>query len=320
MNSVNARLGILRKALGNFEKSKDGVNFAFRCPKCAKSGTSKKKLVIHVQTGAYHCWVCDLKGRNVSYLCKKYFPRYTDDCAQAFNEKINLGPDSPAEKEELRIPQGFELLCLATDTVDPDVLAVKKYCYKRNLTIDDMWYFRLGSCKKGKYRRRLIVPSFDLEGNLNYFVARAIDSSSSRKYMNPRVSKKDIVFNEINIDWKKELTIVEGPFDLMKCDTNATCLLGSSLSPDYKLFKEIVKNKTQVILALDDDAKSKTHKFAKMLHDFGISVKIMDVSGVDDVGSMKKEEFLNRKKMAKSWKSCDHLYHLIGSIKSGSII
>ena len=33
-------------------------------------------------------------------------------------------------------------------------------------------------------------------------------------------------------DWKKELTLVEGPFDLFKCDTNATCLLGSHFTEE----------------------------------------------------------------------------------------
>ena len=61
-------------------------------------------------------------------------------------------------------------------------------------------------------RRRVIIPSFDSEGFLNYFTARAIDEST-RKYVNPKVKRTDIIFNELNVDWKKELVIVEGPFD-----------------------------------------------------------------------------------------------------------
>ena len=42
-------------------------------------------------------------------------------------------------------------------------------------------------------------------GELNYFSARAIDDSRY-KYINSKNKKIDIVFNEINIDWKKELS------------------------------------------------------------------------------------------------------------------
>ena len=69
--------------------------------------------------------------------------------------------------------------------------------------------------------------------------------------------KKQIIFNELNIKWDEELTIVEGPFDLTKSNFNTTCLLGSSLNESYELFKKIVKNKTPVLLGLDPDAMTK---------------------------------------------------------------
>ena len=67
-----------------------------------------------------------------------------------------------------------------------------------------------------------------------------------------------IIFNELNIDWSKELTIVEGPLDLIKTNDNATCLLGSSLTEDMLLFQKIVANKTNIKLALDSDIFSKS--------------------------------------------------------------
>ena len=40
------------------------------------------------------------------------------------------------------------------------------------------------------------------------------------------------------------MTLVEGPFDMVKCDDNATCLLGSHLPVNSLLFQKLIQNKT----------------------------------------------------------------------------
>ena len=75
---------------------------------------------------------------------------------------------------------------------------------------------------------------------------------------------------------------------------------------------------SQVILALDPDAMVKTMKIAEKFYEYGISVKIVNCAGFDDVGEMSKIEFQKRKKAAKLWKPSDKLVHLIGKIRSGS--
>ena len=50
-----------------------------------------------------------------------------------------------------------------------------------------------------------------MEGYVNYYVARPYDSSWPR-YKNPPASR-NIAFNELYIDWNKDLVIVEGTFD-----------------------------------------------------------------------------------------------------------
>ena len=88
------------------------------------------------------------------------------------------------------------------------------------------------------------------------------------------------------------MTLVEGPFDLLKCNENATCLLGSSFGPDYLLFRKIVENETPVVLALDEDAKEKALTISRTLAEYGVEVAIMDVpEEKGDVGAMTKEEF-----------------------------
>ena len=125
---------------------------------------------------------------------------------------------------------------------------------------------------------------------------------------------------EINIDWKSELTLVEGPFDLMKANENATCLLGCTLKEDQVLFKKIVRNDTPVCLALDPDVVDKSYSIACLLTSYGISVRILDCSGYEDVGAMSKSNFYERLQSAKLFGNDDRLLSLISSIKSGSIV
>jgi DNA primase len=136
------------------------------------------------------------------------------------------------------------------------------------------------------------MPSFDMSGELNYYTCRAIYKTRP-KYINPGVHREDIIFNEMNINWKEPLILVEGPLDLIKCgDRNATCLLGSDLTSDYKLFLLLAKNKTPVTLALDPDAKQKTLRIAEFLSEYDIPVKILDIpEPYQDVGELTKEEF-----------------------------
>ena len=123
------------------------------------------------------------------------------------------------------VPKDFRLLATSLGSKDPDIKDTIRYVRSRGLTNRDLWYFKFGTCATGRYRRRVIMPSFDEVGDINYFVARTIDQDDKKmKYINAKVSKKNVIFNEINIDWDRELTLVEGPFDLTKCDSNSTSL------------------------------------------------------------------------------------------------
>ena len=323
MNFATSKLEFLQRAFGSYDKSNDGINYAFKCPNCCKQNSPKKKLVIRIDNEAYQCWVCGIKGKKLGFLLKKYKPHLIDEYNKISGKKYRIIANASTLSDtyrQINLPHDFIFLATSLHHQDPDVGAVIRYARSRDLTYRDLWYFKLGTSLTGRYRRRLIIPSFDDTGNLNYFVARSIDPENKRKYLNPRISKKDIIFNELNINWKQTLSIVEGPFDLMKCDDNATCLLGSNLEIDYKLFHEIVRNQTQVVLALDPDASKKSHKFAKLLSGYGIEVKMMNIDTHEDVGVMSKQRFLMKKLESLPWNPDDRLFHMIREMQTGSII
>lgn len=306
--------------------SNDGKNLSIWCPFCKHENKSKLKLAIHLEKDLFHCWLCSKKGSDISYLVNKINPAKKKEALALFPKKykktfdlnINLFEEEifELEEEKVIIPNGFSLLVNAFNSKNPDVLKVFKYAVKRGVDKHKMWMLRLGYSNDPEFRRSLIIPSLDEEGNLNFYTSRNIDvdSSSPIKYKNANVSKKNIIFNEINIDWSIPLTLVEGPLDLLKTNDNSTCLLGSSLTEDMKLFKKIVTNKTEINLALDSDVYYKSLKIAKLLSAYDVKVNILDTRIADDVGDMSKSQFNQCLKDSKEFKQNDSLLAKISQL------
>jgi DNA primase len=311
------RVEILVRVLGPCQVDRRGINAAFRCPDCGNS--KKQKFVVKLDTGQYHCWVCEAKGASVAKILRKTSPEIaakwesvTGVYQRQFIDEVVLPP-------KVEMPIGFRLLAESFESNDPDTRACVDYVMNRGLGLRDMWYFRLGCVRKGRLARRVIMPSFDGDGKLNYWTARSIDNVSYGKYVNPSVPRGEFIFNELNIDWRQEVTLVEGPFDLTKCDTNSTAILGSNMSRKSALFQGITRSRTPVVLALDSDMPEKQHKWAKALSEFDVSVRIMDLNGHKDVGEMTKEQFLEAKKKAKHWNKFQGIINLSRITRSGSI-
>ena len=317
------KISFLRRAFKSIRQTPELVNVEVSCPnpKCKSHGTNKLKLIIQVETQQYNCWVCGVSGIGVSKLASKYFPHLRTEASKVFGKFSKQNHASLEEVETvLELPKDFVFLGENFNSKDPDIKRCINYLKSRGLDDKDIWYFKFCAVPSGRFRNRVIMPSFDESGTLNYYVTRSIFKDSRMKYINSKVPKKNIVFNEINIDWSKELTLVEGPFDLTKASENSTCLLGCSLKEDQNLFKKIVKNNTPICLALDPDVRQKAIKIATLLSSYGIQVRMLDVEGYEDVGEMTKNCFSKRQEKAKLFGRDDKLLELINSIKSGSLV
>lgn len=317
--STNNKISFIENLTNRTHMSNDGVNVSIWCPFCKHSNKNKLKLVIHLEKNFWHCWLCDKKGADVSYIVSRFNKSKVSEAKTLFKRKnvknefsINLfGTEDLDEEiiETVDIPNGFKLLANNYSSQNPDIRDVFKYAIKRGINKHKMWFLRLGVSTDIEFRRSLIIPSFDDKGEINFYTARRIDvdTSSPVKYKNASVTKKEIIFNELYIDWSLPLTIVEGPLDLLKTNDNATCLLGSSLTYDMKLFRRIVENKTEVNLALDKDVYFKTIKIAKLLHEYDVKVNILDTRVANDVGDMTPSQFEECLNNAKEFKENDLL-------------
>jgi transcription elongation factor Elf1 len=287
---------ILESILGRFKNQ--GSEKLFYCPEC---GHHKRKLSINLDRGAFKCWVCDYRGKSIRRLVRKH-GTYNNlkDWDEIYGRPNIANFDFLfAEKEEevkvdVQMPQFFRsLLRKDLKFVDKEPF---NYLANRGLSRQDIMKWKIGYCNSGEYKNRIVVPSFDDTGDLNYFIARSYRGDYF-KYKNPKATK-DVIFNELFIDWDKDLTIVEGVFDAINAG-NAVPILGSTLHSGSNLLRKIVRNDTPCYIALDADASKKEREIIKTLLSYDVELYKIDTSGFEDVGTMPKDVFNERKAKAK---------------------
>lgn len=293
---MEKKLRILEDVLGGWYKTND--EYLFYCPYCKHH---KRKLSINIEKSAFKCWVCDVYGRNLQRIIRKFGSYQQRKEWEELTGKIDIAEfDSLFEEQSddpeqlLRLPEEFESLANKTHSLVS--LPARKYLQKRKVTKEDRLYWKIGFCASGEYSGRIIIPSFNEDGYLNYFIARTY-KDNWKKYKNP-AANRDIIFNDLCIDWTSDLTIVEGVFDAIVAGPNSIPLLGSSLRVGSRLFQKIVKNDTPVYIALDPDADKKAMRLIKDLLIYGAQLYKVGIEPFSDVGEMAREEYKKRKEMA----------------------
>ena len=309
---------VLLAALGSSIISRDSINLNFSCPECDTT-KAKKKLSIRLDDYRYHCWVCGIKGQNIWRYISKKFPGIHIDPALFTKKKDSrlFAEEVQDIKEALKVPK--DLVPVFKSSKDPDVKAVLRYLKSRGMSMNDISRWRIMTARSGKFRRRAIVPSFDKDGKLNYYVGRSIDENIF-KYINAKVSKHEVIFNEIDIDWSSTIILVEGVLDAIKSVENSIPILGSSLPTNSHLFRMLMKTQADVIVSLDPDLKEKAVKIAKNLYTAGCTVKICFTPDGKDMGDFTRAENKKMLKNAEVFTSYSSITYKINSIRSGSII
>jgi DNA primase len=294
MNSE--KLQILEEVLGNFYRSSE--EYLFSCPYCKHH---KRKLSINISKNTYKCWVCDSRGRNIYNLIRRFGNYSHKQHWSGFEEKVeisefdNIFEEAKKEETTQRIKLPSEYVCLANKNLSFTAKNALKYLKKRGITKYDILKWKIGYCESGEYRNRIIIPSFSLDGYCDYFIARTY-TEDWLKYKNPPASK-NIIFNELMINWNRPIVLVEGVFDALNAE-NSIPLLGSTLNAHSKLFSAILRHFKRIYVALDKDAEKKALNIINLLISHGVEVYKIDTFDYEDVGEMTKEEFEKRKQAA----------------------
>jgi len=311
--SETKKLKILEDIFGSYYES--GSELLFSCPKCQHH---KKKLSVNLDKDKFKCWVCDYHGRSIRRIIRFYgnhiqlanWLELTDQVEVAsFTEQL-FAEELPEVEETISLPEDFS--SLTNNSIFDSSVLVRRFLEKRNISKEDIIRWKIGVCNNGEYKNRIIIPSFGIAGRCNYFVARAY-MNDFRKYMNPP-SSKNIIFNELFIDWDSDLTLVEGVFDAIVAGPNSIPVLGSTLRESTKLFQEIVKNDTTVYVALDPDAEKKSLYLISNLLSYGVQVYKVNIAPYSDVGEMTKEEYQKRKNNAVLMDTDNYLIYSLNTI------
>jgi DNA primase len=288
-----ALLFLVESVLGKGQSTSKG-NYAFKCPFCTHH---KNKMEISLRTTAkrenfWHCWVCGAKGKTILTLFKKI--KAPQDKIAELNILI-----VPSKKEEhidisvLELPKEFISLSNEVENKIAQIEAkhALKFLKKRGITQDDIIKYNIAFCKEGKYEYRVIIPSYDSLGKLNYFIARDYKEPSLRKYKNPPASSKDIIGWELYINWDAPIILVEGIFDALTIKRNVIPLFGKVLHD--KLMKKLVESSVnRIYIALDADARKDALKQAEQLMSYGKEVYLVEMEG-KDANEIGFEQFLN---------------------------
>jgi len=273
-------LGLVESVLGKGDVRSKG-NYAYHCPFC---NHKNKKLEVNLITNTknknpYACWTCGRKGTTLKSLfnaLKVDTPKF---------EELNKILGTTYKQDKIKVDIQVELPTEFTPFINlkkTDIISrhALKYLIKdRGISFGDIIKHNIGFCETGRYKNKVIIPSYSKDGKLDYFVARSFEEDPFQKLDAPQ-SDKNIIGFESMINWDLPVILCEGPFDSLAIKRNAIPLFGKSVSE--KLRKKLVLNKIKSIyLALDEDALKNTIKLAEELINLGKKVYVVRLKGKD---------------------------------------
>ena len=267
----------LLESVLNKGKITSNDNIAFHCPFC---NHHKKKMEVNIVTQYWHCWVCNAAGRKLAILFRKLnVQREKISKLVKLVDEVEYKPTKTStDTPVLHLPEGYRPLW-DLDSTSPEYRNAVYYLKGRGIDIYDILRYRIGYCRKGPYSGKIIIPSYDENASLNYFVARAYYEEDKWKHKNPPTSK-DIVGFELHINWDMPIVLVEGAFDAIAIKRNAIPLFGKTISNTLK--KRIVeKGVKQIYICLDQDAKKQALETAEYFMANGIDVYFVDLTSGD---------------------------------------
>ncbi len=302
-NELTSTIARVFEDVNNYGEEQIQVN----CPKCQERDDlaepdGKFNLEINLKKRKFRCWKCESPyfSGDLKRLIEKY-GSYSD--ISEYNEYVehnfDIFEDEEEEKEEekvIELPKEF-IAFKDMDFKNKDHMDAYNYLiFDRKLEREIILKFQLGFCIEGRYKKRIIVPSINKNGMINYFAARTYVGAKP-PYDNVKSSKDVIIFNEGFIDWDSTVYLVEGPFDFLSFNFNTIPLLGKVIGE--KLFLTLNLYKPNIVVILDPDAWSNAVRLYQQLRNIYVDceekVKILelDVIAKDEKGNILYDKYKN---------------------------
>lgn len=274
-------LQLLESVLGK-GKPTSGDNIAFFSPFVSHY---KPKLEININTtsqgeNTWHCWISDKKGRSIVTLFKQL--NLSKEKFEQLNKviessKYRIDTNTVTKQSVLQLPEEYRPLWIQKST--PDYKNAIHYLKGRGISIFDILKYRIGYCESGEYSGKIIIPSYDCNGQLNYFVSRAFYKADTQKHKNPKISK-DVIGFDLLINWSQPIILCEGAFDAIAVKRNAIPLFGKIIQPalQKKIIEQRVRN---IYICLDADALKNAIQIAERFMSEGLNVYFIQLKSED---------------------------------------
>ena len=285
----------------------EGPQIQVNCPRCEEEQClnhpdGKFNLEINLEKRVYRCWRCQepkfsgsLRRLVRTYGTKMDFEIYKS-YAGSETDYFNESGDDIVEEIVDSLPEEM-ILFSQMEVMNTEHFEAYNYLiFERKLSREIILKYKLGFCTTGKYAKRIIIPSYDIDGNINYFVARSYEKKTKGRrinpYDNPKANKNAIIFNEGLINWSSTVYLVEGVFDMLSFPVNTIPMLGKTISP--KLFLRLKELKPKVVVLLDPDAYKNSIELYYQLYSIYVDcedcVKIVKLPNNDDIDELRRNK------------------------------
>lgn len=285
-------ISTLKRLFGIPKTEKPGiVELEFNCrrPKC--NGDNKYNLAFNVKKNQFHCWKCNYSG-NIHTVVNDYGTKEDKERVTLVFPKSNFTKKKKTNNKKLfneylccDLPKDFLPLSKKQDSWQYNKAI--EYLKKRGVSDRIIKKYNIGYAEFGNLKHRIIIPSYNYNGKVNYYSARSYFEDKKPAYMGPSTSvinKQDIIFNLSNINFDLPVYIVEGVFDMLPL-YNAVPMLGKK--PSDFLIHKLVTHKSKVILCLDEDAIEDSICLYNIFNSYGLDVYFVKVK--DDIAKFYEE-------------------------------
>ena len=285
---------IVEKYIGLSSHVEQGDQHFYQCPKCGSS-----RFTVNYDRNVFRCWKCDYSSKSVIPLLYDLEASYEDinevkkilgikdhysnkdEGLQAKIDKIVYGE----KKKENKLYKSKSWRPVTTKGLTYKL--AQKYLSSRGVSKFEMKYYDIHYDLEDQM---LVFPSYDMLGDLNFYVKRSI--GDYKYYKNCDAKKSEIVFWESLVDFERPIILTEGIFDAIKLGDNTIPLLGSIMT--NRLYRLLLAFETpEVTVFLDRDAENSMMKMTEKLFDGGLNVKRVFLEQDIDAGDLHKKEVVH---------------------------
>lgn len=262
-------------------------NINIQCPFCddksAHGGFS-------IERGNYMCWRCPGGHPIKAVSLAAHVPTTT---AKQYIDKYTYGTGYENTSKRKRVGGASSITLPGSKITEPHI----KYLEGRGFDPEELEFYHgiLGTTDVGTwqgidFRYRVIIPVFDVDGNLCTFQGRDYTGRQELRYKCCPVDMavthhKHLLYGAELARKRDRIVVVEGVFDQWRMGPGSVATFGTSLTREQV---NLLTNWKEVILLFDPEpeAQAHAHEYANDIASCGISVEVCAAEfGLDKDGN-----------------------------------